>query len=104
VPLSAGRRGATRLVSRGGDPEPRRDGGTCSSLLLGAREGRAGARTARFHRLTEAGEAPLPRLTPPGLRRTFASVMYAIGEDPEAVMDDLGHNDPGLAMTVYASR
>jgi integrase len=52
-------------------------------------------------RLTEAGEAPLPSLTPHGLRRTFASVMYAIGEDPGAVMDDLGHTDPKLAMTVY---
>ena len=30
--------------------------------------------------------------------------MYTIGEDPGAVMDDLGHNDPELAMTVYASR
>jgi integrase len=33
-------------------------------------------------RLRETGEAELPALTPHGLRRTFASVLYALGEDP----------------------
>ena len=47
------------------------------------------------------GEVPLPRLMPHGLRRTFASVLYAIGEDPGVVMDELGHTDPDLALTVY---
>lgn len=31
-------------------------------------------------RLEEAGQAPLPRLSPHALRRTFASVMFALGE------------------------
>jgi integrase len=31
-------------------------------------------------RLEDAGEPLLPRLTPHGLRRTFASLLYAIGE------------------------
>ena len=45
---------------------------------------------------------PLPeRLTPHSLRRTFASVLYAIGEDPGVVMDEMGHTDPGLALRVY---
>jgi integrase len=52
-------------------------------------------------RLTEAGETPLPRLTPHGLRRTFASVLYAIGTDPGVVMDEMGHTDPDLALKVY---
>ena len=31
-------------------------------------------------RLRKAGEPPLPRLTPHGLRRTFGSLLCAIGE------------------------
>ena len=46
--------------------------------------------------------APLPvGLTPHSLRRTFASVLYALGEDPGVVMDEMGHTDPGLALRVY---
>ena len=54
-------------------------------------------------RLTDAGELPLPEgLTPHGLRRTFASVLYALGESPAEVMAQLGHTDPGLALRIYA--
>jgi integrase len=53
--------------------------------------------------LEEAGEAPLPeRLTPHSLRRTFASLLYAIGEPPPVVMAELGHTDPALALRIYA--
>jgi integrase len=53
-------------------------------------------------RLTDAGYPPLPdRLTPHSLRRTFASVLYALGEDPGVVMDEMGHTDPALALRVY---
>jgi integrase len=53
-------------------------------------------------RLVERGLQPLPdRLTPHSLRRTFASVLYALGEDPGVVMDEMGHTDPGLALRVY---
>ncbi|HUN77414.1 MAG TPA: tyrosine-type recombinase/integrase [Solirubrobacteraceae bacterium] len=46
--------------------------------------------------------APLPeRITPHSLRRTFASVLYALGEDPGIVMDEMGHANPGLALRVY---
>jgi integrase len=52
--------------------------------------------------LVAAGSSPLPEgLTPHSLRRTFASVLYALGEDPGVVMDEMGHTDPALALRVY---
>jgi integrase len=52
--------------------------------------------------LAEQTLAPLPEgLTPHSLRRTFASVLYALGEDPGVVMDEMGHTDPGLALRIY---
>lgn len=60
------------------------------------------------------GSAPLPGwtsddderaggkgITPHSLRRTFASILYAIGENPGVVMDEMGHTDEGLALRVY---
>jgi integrase len=45
---------------------------------------------------------PLPSgLTPHSLRRTFCSLLYALGEDPGVVMDEMGHADPALALRVY---
>ena len=52
--------------------------------------------------LAKRGSPPLPeKITPHSLRRTFASVLYALGEDPGVVMDEMGHTDPGLALRVY---
>ncbi len=52
--------------------------------------------------LIKREHAPLPeRITPHSLRRTFASVLYALGEDPGIVMDEMGHTNPGLALRVY---
>jgi integrase len=52
--------------------------------------------------LATQGLPPLPkRITPHSLRRTFASILYAIGEDPGIVMDEMGHTDPALALRVY---
>jgi integrase len=46
---------------------------------------------------------PLPeRITPHSLRRTFCSLLYALGEPPPVVMAEMGHTDPGLALAVYA--
>jgi integrase len=46
--------------------------------------------------------SPLPDgITPHSLRRTFASVLYALGEDPGIVMDEMGHTHPALALRVY---
>jgi integrase len=44
---------------------------------------------------------PLTRLTPHSLRRTFASVLYAVGEDPGIAADELGHTDPTFTFRVY---
>ena len=35
------------------------------------------------------------------MRRTFASILYALGEDPGVVMDEMGHTDPALSLRVY---
>jgi integrase len=53
-------------------------------------------------RLREADDAELPALTPHGLRRTFASLLYGIGEAPPVVMAEMGHTDPDLALSIYA--
>jgi len=54
-------------------------------------------------RLEERGLAPLPdQLTPHSLRRTFASLLYALGENPTVVMAEMGHTDPALALAIYA--
>lgn len=41
-------------------------------------------------------------LTPHSLCRTFASLLYALGESPPVVMAEMGHNDPKLALQIYA--
>lgn len=54
-------------------------------------------------RLEGEGSPPLPdRLTPHSLRRTFASLLYALGENPPVVMAEMGHTDPALALRIYA--
>lgn len=47
--------------------------------------------------------SPLPDgLTPHSLRRTFASILYALGESPAYVMAQMGHGSPDLALGIYA--
>jgi integrase len=45
-------------------------------------------------RLEEAGQAPLPRLSPHALRRTWASVMFALGESIPIVIAEGGWAAP----------
>jgi integrase len=46
---------------------------------------------------------PLPEgPTSHGLRRTFATVLYALGETPPVVMAEMGHASPNLALRIYA--
>jgi integrase len=53
-------------------------------------------------RLEKADATPLPdKLTPHKLRHTFASLLVALGTDPGAVMDQLGHTDPTFTLRVY---
>jgi integrase len=48
-------------------------------------------------------DLPLPAgLTPHSLRRTFASLLYALGASPPEVMAEMGHTDPKLALSIYA--
>ncbi len=50
----------------------------------------------------EEGKMLLPDVTPHSLRRTFASLCFFAGRDPAWVMGQLGHEDPRLALAVYA--
>jgi integrase len=53
-------------------------------------------------RLEARGAVPLPEsLTPHKLRHTFASLLVALGIDPGAVMDQLGHTDPTFTLRTY---
>jgi integrase len=46
---------------------------------------------------------PLPAgLTPHSLRRTFASILFAMGEAPPYVIAQLGHADPTVTLRFYA--
>ncbi len=68
----------------------------------GKRKGAAGALGCAAKQLDAAGLPPLPaQMTPHSLRRTFCSLLYALGEDPGVVMDEMGHTDPALALRVY---
>jgi integrase len=59
---------------------------------------------ARAGELLEArSQASLPPvITPHSLRHTFASLLFAIGEDPVSVMRQLGHTDSAFTLRVYA--
>jgi integrase len=53
--------------------------------------------------LAEAETMPLPSgVTAHKLRHTFASILFAIGEDAPYVMGQLGHADPKFTLRVYA--
>jgi integrase len=41
-------------------------------------------------------------LTLHALRRTFASVLVALGHDPRYVMDQIGHSNPTVTLGIYA--
>lgn len=55
-------------------------------------------------RLRETGEEPFPEgITPHSLRRTFASILVALGKDPAYAMAQMGHTTPGFTLSVYAA-
>jgi integrase len=85
------------------------------SLVFGTSTGREnGATNIRRRLLARAvegandqllahGADPLPKhLTPHSLRRTFASLLFAIGESPPYVMAQMGHTTPNLTLAIYA--
>jgi integrase len=46
---------------------------------------------------------PMPDgLTPHSLRRTFASLLFALGEPPPYVTSQMGHTTPSLTLSIYA--
>jgi integrase len=53
-------------------------------------------------KLVKAGIEPMPVLTPHSLRRTYASLLFAIGETAPYVMAQMGHTTAHLTLTVYA--
>lgn len=52
--------------------------------------------------LEKRGLATMAEVTPHSLRRTFATVLVSIGEDPAYVMAQMGHTDPAFTLKVYA--
>ncbi|HEV2980647.1 MAG TPA: tyrosine-type recombinase/integrase [Solirubrobacteraceae bacterium] len=82
-------------LTRGWRPNALNDGNVRKRILAKAVE------RANEH-LEKVGSVPLPHgLTPHKLRDTFASLLVALGTDPGAVMDELGHTDPGFTLRVY---
>jgi integrase len=62
----------------------------------------AGSVRRANERLTECDLAPLPDgLTPHSLRRTFISLLLAIGEDVPYVMGQVGHSDPKVTLSIH---
>ena len=54
-------------------------------------------------RLAARGLVPLPEgLTPHSMRRTFISLLLAIGEDVPYLMGQVGHVDPKVTLSIYA--
>ena len=54
-------------------------------------------------RLAARDAAPLPEgLTPHSLRRTFISLLLAVGEEVPYVMRQVGHTDPKVTLSIYA--
>jgi hypothetical protein len=41
-------------------------------------------------------------LTPHSLRRTYASLLFAVGENPPYVIAQCGHADPQITLGIYA--
>jgi integrase len=77
----------------------------------GAKQGAANVRVRILARAVEQANeqlakkniAPLPTgLTPHSLRRTFASILFAMGESPVYVKGQLGHTDAALTLNYYA--
>ncbi len=50
----------------------------------------------------KGGELIPVRLTPHSLRRTYASLLFAIGEVPPYVMAQMGHTTAELTLSIYA--
>jgi integrase len=52
-------------------------------------------------RLAELGIEPIGRVAPHGLRRTYASLRHAAGDDVAYTSAQLGHEDPTFTLKIY---
>ena len=52
-------------------------------------------------RLAEFGIEPIGRVSPHSLRRTYASLKAALGDDPVYIAEQLGHRDARFTFRVY---
>jgi integrase len=52
-------------------------------------------------RLAELGMEPIGKVGPHGLRRTYASLRHAVGDEIAFTSAQLGHSDPGFSLRVY---
>ena len=53
--------------------------------------------------MTAKGDGKFPKgLTPHSLRRTFPSILFALGESPPHLMAQMGHTTPTLTLAIYA--
>lgn len=98
------------LAYRAGLADVARDG-LVFGTGKGTRQGQSNVRRRvlapavdRANERLAAGEyEALPEgLTPHALRRTFASLLFAIGETPPRVMGQMGHTTPSLTLSIYA--
>jgi integrase len=81
--------------------------GTTSGKRQGATNVRrrilaAAVGTANAQLVKDEAELLPERLTPHSLRRTFASLLFALGETPPYVMAQMGHTTPSLTLAIYA--
>jgi integrase len=87
------------------------DGGLAFATLAGSQHCARNIRTRVLARavkhanaeLEASGMEPLAKgLTPHSMRRTFASLLFAIGETPPYVMAQMGHTSANLTLSAYA--
>ena len=50
----------------------------------------------------EEGSPPFPRITNHTFRRTYISLLFAVGADPPYVMSQVGHEDAKTTLNIYA--
>ena len=80
---------------------PNRNGGRQTPSNVGRRF-KTVARRASV-RLAQLGLDPIDKAASPhSLRRLYASLRFALGDDPVYIADQLGHTDPTFSMKVYA--
>lgn len=77
--------------------------GQCQSVSNVERRLKTTIRRANL-RLDELGIQPIDEaVTPHSLRRLYASLRFAPGDDPVYVAAQLGQTEPGFSMKVYAN-